>query len=479
MQGRRLRLLEAHLSREACSAPTAAAAQPMAVTITAVRTRDVRFALPAGDGTDSVHSLGGRIYYGYGVTVLETSSGTQAAAAPALTGDGLGFTLGAGTDMVCSAIEHLSKPLVGREIEELMASFGETFNALAEHPALRWLGPHNGITHLAIASIANACFDLWAKARGVPLWKLLLSLSDEQLVDLLDLSYLDDVLTREQALELLAAERPHRAARESVLAEGIPGYDTSAGWMDCTDEEITERSRGAVERGFKAVKLKVGGLEVGSEERDLHRLSLVSEAVGDQIRIAFDANQQWTVEQAVHVTGLLSSVVEPLFIEEPTHPHDVAAHAAIAAAISPTPVAVGESIPNRVVFKNFMAAGAVQVCQVDPTRLGGVGEAITCAMMARKLNLRVIPHVGDMGQLSQHLCLFYHVALGHALEFLEYIPHLREYFVHPAEVRDGRYAVPQQPGASTSIVGAEEAARIAAAGEPTQMHEGATYLGDA
>ena len=195
----------------------------------------------------------------------------------------------------------------------------------------------------------------------------------------------------------------------------------------------------------------------------------------------------------------------PLFIEEPTHPHDVAAHAAIAQAIAPTPVAVGESIPNRVVFKNFMAAGAVQVCQIDPTRLGGVGEAITCAMMAKKLGLRVIPHVGDMGQLSQHLCLFCaprlrhprltprprasltlaigpcadHIALGHELEFLEYIPHLREYFVHPAEVEGGAYVLPRHPGASTSIVSEERAQEIVAGGEPTVMHEGASDLGDA
>ncbi len=354
------------------------------VTITRISTRDIRFALPEGDGTDSVHSLSGRIYYGYGVTVLETSTGTDAAASPTrLQGDGLGFTLGAGTDMVCSAIEHLSKPLIGREIEDIMASFGATFNALAEHPALRWLGPHSGVTHLAIASIANACFDLWAKSRGQPLWKLLLSLSDEQIVDLLDLSYLEDVLTREEALQLLALERPARCERESVLDAGIPGYDTSAGWMDCTDDEITERSRRAVEQGFKAVKLKVGGLELGSEQRDLHRLGLVSDAVGDKIRIAFDANQQWTVDQAIHVSGLLSSVVKPLFIEEPTHPHDVAAHAAIAAAIHPTPVAVGESIPNRVVPPpaNVQCRSALRV----PLQSINADSQIHCVFMVATL----------------------------------------------------------------------------------------------
>ena len=179
--------------------------------------------------------------------------------------------------------------------------------------------------------------------------------------------------------------------------------------------------------------------------------------------------------QAQEVVGLLSEVVDPLFVEEPTHPHDVAAHAAIAAAIAPTPVAVGESIPNRVVFKNFMQAGAVQVCQIDPTRLGGVGEALSCAMMAKHFKLRVIPHVGDMGQLSQHLCLVYHIALGHELEFLEYIPHLREYFVSPAVVKGGRYAVPRAAGASTEIVSAEMAEHIQA---DTKILEGATELGD-
>jgi L-fuconate dehydratase len=117
----------------------------------------------------------------------------------------------------------------------------------------------------------------------------------------------------------------------------------------------------------------------------------------------------------------------------------------------------------------------VQVCQIDPTRLGGVGEALSCAMMAKHFKLRVIPHVGDMGQLSQHLCLVYHIALGHELGFLEYIPHLREYFVSPAVVEAGRYVVPRAAGASTEIVSAATALTITA---DTEMFEGATELGD-
>ena len=98
--------------------------------------------------------------------------------------------------MVCDIIEQLAATLVGREIEELMAEFGAVSRRLADDPALRWLGPHKGAVHLALASLVNACFDLWAKARGVPLWRLLLDLTPAQVVALLDLSYVEDVLTR-------------------------------------------------------------------------------------------------------------------------------------------------------------------------------------------------------------------------------------------------------------------------------------------
>ena len=314
--------------------------------------------------------------------------------------------------MVCAAIEHLIKPLIGREVEELMAEWGSVFLTLADHPTLRWLGPHSGVTHLALASITNACFDLWAKVRSQPLWALLLSLSAEQLVAVLDLSYCEDALTAEEAVEMLKSHESTRKEREAVLDIGIPGYDTSAGWMDCTEQEITERSQAAVAAGnaartlvysilttcgsgFKAVKLKVGGLKPGSEEKDLRRLELVKKAVQGKIQIAVDANQQWTLAQALEVCPKLCKVVQPLFIEEPTHPHDVAAHVILAKAVAPIPLAAGEAIPNRVVFKNFITSGAIGVAQVDPTRLGGVSEALVCAMMAKKYGLRVIPHVGE------------------------------------------------------------------------------------
>ena len=157
--------------------------------------------------------------YAYAVALLKGDKG--------VTGSGIVLTLGKGNELVCDAIRLLSEPLVGREIEELMAKFGAISHQLADHPQLRWLGPHKGVVHLALASITNACFDLWAKSRGVPLWRLLLDLSPEQVVALLDLSYLEDGLTPDDALAILKAEQPNRAGRESVLKEGYPGYDTS------------------------------------------------------------------------------------------------------------------------------------------------------------------------------------------------------------------------------------------------------------
>lgn len=400
-----------------------------------VTTRDSRFTLKPGEGVDSVHSAP---QYAYAVALLH---------ADRLTGSGLAFTLGGGNDLVCAAIELLAEPLVGREIEEVMAEFGEVARRIAEHPQLRWLGPHKGVVHLALAALTNACFDLWAKARGVPLWRLLLDLAPEQVVALLDLSYLEDVLTRQQALEMLQREQAGRAGRSAVLTRGYPGYDTSVGWFNYSDDQIRENARRSLEAGFRALKLKVGSADTG---RDVRRAHLVRETVGADTRIMLDANQQWTLPTAVRICLELADMT-PYWIEEPTHPDDVLAHQTLARAIAPTAVALGEHVPHRVLFKNVMQAGAAQFIQVDCVRVGGVSEFIVVSMLARQFGLKVVPHVGDMGQIHQHLVLFNHVALGLDEVFLEYIPHLRDYFVHPADVVDGVYRTPQQPGASSDL----------------------------
>lgn len=404
--------------------------------ITSIEIKDTRFDLAEGVGSDATHTTP---QYAYAVCSLRT--GTP------VTGVGLAFTLGAGTDLVCKAIEYLSLSIKGREIEELMADFGNEYRRMADSPSLRWLGPHKGVIHLALAAIVNACYDLWAKSRGVPLWQLLLDLTPVQLVNTLDLSYLEEVLTRDQAISLLERHLPSRTERTPVLSSGYKGYDTSVGWFNYPDEKIVANTRKAMDNGFNAMKLKVGS---DDPERDIRRAGLIRKTAGDSATIMVDANQKWNLPQALHICEKLGSI-NPFWIEEPTHPDDVTGHQAIARAIAPYKVATGEHIPNKVIFKNFLQARAMDFCQVDAVRVGGVSEFLTISLLSRQMGVPVVPHVGDMGQIHQHLVLFNHIGMGHEHLFLEYIPHLRPYFVHPAEISDGYYRVPQVPGSSSDL----------------------------
>jgi L-fuconate dehydratase len=408
------------------------------VTITQVEAQDRRYPLHEGAGSDAMHS---GAEYAFAVTRLRTDG--------ALEGWGITLTLGRGNRLVCDAIEQLGRSLAGREIEETMAEFGAVSRRLADDPALRWLGPHKGVVHLALASLVNACFDLWAKARGVPLWRLLLDLQPQQVLALLDLSYVEDVLNGEEALALLRDPLPTRAQRDGVLVSGYPGYDTSVGWFQYDDSRVRANAQQALAAGFRAFKLKVGSRDPA---RDLRRAAMLREIAGPDCRLMFDANQQWSLREARRMCHALSAV-DPYWIEEPTHPDDVEAHRVLAREIAPLRIALGEHVPNRVLFKNFMQAGAVHFVQADCTRLAGISEFLTVSLLARKFGLPVVPHVGDMGQIHQHLVLFNRVALGHEVVFLEHIPHLREYFVHPACVDGGVYGVPQTPGVSCDLKG--------------------------
>jgi L-fuconate dehydratase len=407
------------------------------VVITGVRSADARFPLAGGAGSDSVHR---DPVYAYAVTRLDTGGRDR--------GCGLAFTLGGGNELVCRAIDALAQPLVGREIEALMADFARTWCALADHPQYRWLGPHKGVVHLALGSIANACFDLWAKTRGVPLWRLLLDLEPEATLALCDLSRVEDVLPREAALALLRDAAPGREARARILRDGYPGYDTSVGWFAYPDEQVRANASRAAAAGFRALKLKVGS-EDGA--RDLRRARIVREAVGADVRIMLDANQAWSLPRAVERCRALGEI-DPEFIEEPLHPDDVMGHRQLIDQIAPLRVALGEHVPNAVLFKSFLQAGALHVAQPDCVRLGGVGEFMTVAFLCRALGVPVIPHVGDMGQIHQHLVLWNHVALGGEATFLEHIPHLRAQFRAPARVEGGRYVTPQTPGATSELV---------------------------
>jgi L-fuconate dehydratase len=398
--------------------------------------RDARFPIGHGHGSDAIHK---DPIYSYAVTQLHDDKGR--------TGIGLAFTLGEGNQLVCEAAGFYARQLVGKPIEEVMANFGAIQRGLADEQQFRWLGPHKGIVQLALASVTNACWDLWAKSRGLPLWKLLLDLSPEQIVATLDLSYLEDELTGPLALKMLRDCQSTRASRELVLKAGYPGYDTSVGWFNYDDAQVRENCRRAVAEGFTAMKLKVGSKD---PERDLRRAGIVREAAGGGCRVMVDANQQWNLPQAIDICRKLRAI-DPYWIEEPTHPDDVLAHKTLADAIAPTRLALGEHVPNRVVFKNYLQAKCAGFIQVDAVRVGGVSEFLAVSLLSRKFGVPVVPHVGDMGQLHQHLVLFNHIALGQEVVFLEHIPHLREHFVHPCRVSNGVYQTPQEAGASCDL----------------------------
>ena len=400
-----------------------------------IEIRDARFELEKGAGSDAIHR---DPTYSYAVTNLIDDSG--------LVGTGFAFTLGEGNDLVCKAAGFYAEQLKGMDIETLMSDFGAVFNRLSNEQQFRWLGPHKGIVHLALASVTNACYDLWAKKRGLPLWKLLIDLSPEQIVNTLDLSYLEDVMTRDQALSLLDPEGKQQ--RSSVIEQGYPGYDTSVGWFNYDDEKVRLNCKKAIAEGFTAMKLKVGSAD---PQRDIRRAHIVREEAGDNSKVMLDANQQWTLPQALSICKELQSM-NPYWIEEPTHPDDVLAHKTLADAIAPVKLALGEHVPNRIIFKNYLQTGSAGFIQVDAVRVGGVSEFITISLLSKQFGIPVVPHVGDMGQLHQHLVLFNHISMGHEALFLEHIPHLKNKFVHPVNIVNGVYRTPMEPGSSCDLL---------------------------
>jgi L-fuconate dehydratase len=404
--------------------------------ITRTLIRDKRFPLAAGTGSDAVHCSP---VYSYAITILEDDSG--------ISGSGFTFTLGKGNDLVCRTARLLADKLVGRDIEELMGNFGNVFNQLSNEPQLRWLGPHKGVVHLALSAVTNACYDLWAKKRGVPLWKLLIDLSPEQIVNSLDLSYLEELMTREDAIGLLQRQENTKSQRMQILKDGYPGYDSSIGWFNYMDENIKENCKRAMDEGFTAMKLKVGASD---PMRDLRRANIVREVVGSEIKIMLDANQQWTLPQALKICAALQPM-NPFWIEEPTHPDDIFAHMEIASQIAPVNLAIGEHVPNRVAFKNYLQSKSIGYLQVDALRVGRVSEFITISLLSKIFGIPVVPHVGDMGQLHQHLVLFNHICIGHDVVFLEVAPHLNRHFIFPATIKNAVYTTPQDIGCSCEL----------------------------
>jgi L-fuconate dehydratase len=365
-------------------------------------------------------------------------------------GVGMTFTVGRGNDLCCAAIEQLAPLVVGRDLEELVADGAAFWRRLTNDGQLRWLGPEKGVIHLATAALVNAVWDLWGRVENKPLWRLVCDLSPEQFVASIDFRYLTDVLDRDEALDLLRALAPTRAQRLAELERsGYPAYLTSAGWLGYDEMTVRDLCRQALADGWRSFKTKVG-LDVAV---DVRRCEVMREEIGD-LPLMADANQVWDVDEAIaHLRHLAPFNLR--WIEEPTSPDDVLGHAAIRRAVAPVGVATGEHAANRVVFKQLMQAEAIDYCQIDACRLGGVNEVLAVLLLAAKFNVPVCAHAGGLGlcEYVQHLCVIDYVCVSGSLDdrTTEFADHLHEHFVHPAVTRDGRYVLPSAAGYSVEL----------------------------
>ncbi|WP_374204198.1 enolase C-terminal domain-like protein [Streptomyces sp. HPF1205] len=371
--------------------------------------------------------------------------------ADGLEGHGFTFTIGRGNDVQVAAIEALRAHVVGRGVAEVCADPGSLSRDLIGDSQLRWLGPEKGVMHMAVGAVVNAVWDLTARRADRPLWRLLADADPHWLADQIDYRYITDALTREEAVAILQQGRQGRAARQAdLLARGYPAYATSPGWLGYSDQKLTTLARRAVADGFTQIKLKVGA----DLHDDIRRMRAARAAVGPGIRIAIDANQRWNRDEAVTWTTALARF-DPYWIEEPTSPDDILAHAAIRRAVAPVKVATGEHVHNRIVFKQLLQADAVDILQLDAARVAGVNENLAVLLMAAKYGVPVCPHAGGVGlcELVQHLAMFDYLAVSGTVQdrAIEFVDHLHEHFTDPVTISDGHYLAPTAAGFSARM----------------------------
>ena len=410
--------------------------------INSLRVVDVRF--PTSQHLDGSDAMNPDPDYSAAYVILGTDR-------PGLEGHGLTFTIGRGNEICCAAIEALRPLLVGLDLDWVAQDMGRFWRHITSDSQLRWIGPDKGAIHLATGAVVNAVWDLWAKQEGVPVWKLVSRMSPEEIVRLIDFRYITDCITPAEALALLQKQAVGKEQRWATLErEGYPCYTTSAGWLGYGDEKLRRLCQEAVDAGFNHVKMKVGR----DKADDIRRLTIAREVLGPQRQLMIDANQVWEVSEAVQWVNDLA-FCKPWFIEEPTSPDDIEGHRTIREGIAPIKVATGEMCQNRIIFKQLIMRGAIDVVQIDACRLGGVNEILAVMLMAAKCGLPVCPHAGGVGlcEYVQHLSMIDYLCIAGTREgrVIEYVDHLHEHFVDPCVIRNAAYMPPQAPGFSIAM----------------------------
>ena len=369
-------------------------------------------------------------------------------------GHGMTFTIGRGNEIVCQAISVLSERIKGKKLEDLVADWGKTWRYLVSDSHLRWIGPEKGVIHMALGSLVNALWDLWGKTLGKPVWRIIADMSPEEFVRCIDFRYITDAITPDEAIAMLKKEEGGKAQRirEAEQNQAVPAYTTSAGWLGYGEEKMKRLLEETLGMGYRHFKLKVGTCV----DEDRTRLRIAREVIGyDKGNILMvDANQIWSVPEAIEYMKQLAEF-KPWFIEEPTSPDDIFGHKAIREALKPygIGVATGEMCQNRVMFKQMLMQGAIDICQIDACRMGGVNEVLAVLLMAKKYGVPIVPHSGGVGlpEYTQHLSTIDYVVVSAKKSVLEYVDHLHEHFLHPSVIKDGYYTTPTEAGYSVEM----------------------------
>jgi L-fuconate dehydratase len=416
--------------------------------ITSLSTHDLRFPTSASlDGSDAMNPDPD---YSAAYVILGTDGAHE--------GHGLTFTIGRGNEVVVAALEALKPRVIGLELSWIAENPGRFWRHVTGDSQLRWIGPDKGAMHLATGAVVNAVWDLLAKEAGKPVWRYVADMTPEQLVSIIDFRYLTDAITPEEALAIFRKAEAGKSARIATLeAEGYKCYTTSAGWLGYSNEKLTRLATEAVESGFTHIKMKVGR----DLSDDIRRLEIVRSIMGPDRYLMIDANQVWEVGQAIDWVRELSRF-NPYFIEEPTSPDDILGHKAIRDAIAPVKVATGEMCQNRILFKQFITSGAIDIVQIDACRIGGLNEVLSVLLLATKFGLPVWPHAGGVGlcEYVQHLSMIDYLVVSGTKDgrVIEYVDHLHEHFIEPCDIRNAAYMPPKLPGFSIEMKPASIAA---------------------
>ncbi len=413
------------------------------ILITDVDIKDIRF--PTSKSLDGSDAMNPDPDYSAAYVILKTNHPDN------IEGHGLTFTIGRGNEICVAAIKSLVPLIIGKNLNDFIKDMGAFWKMITGDSQLRWLGPEKGVIHLATGAVVNAVWDLYAKVEQKPLWKLLADMSPEELVKCIDFTYITDAITPQEALDLLTKNEASKQERINLLLkDGYPAYTTSAGWLGYSDEKMRALCKQAKADGFKHMKMKVGS----NLQDDMRRAAIIREEIGEDLQLMMDANQKWDVDEAILNMESLAKF-NPWWIEEPTSPDDILGHAKIAKAVAPIKVATGEHCQNRVMFKQLMQAGAIEICQIDSCRVGGVNEILAILLMAAKFNIPVCPHAGGVGlcEYVQHLSMIDFIAISASMDdrIIEYVDHLHEHFLDPVKLINGAYMPPELPGYSITM----------------------------